>query len=89
MLSFILSNRTLRGALLVQKKIKIKQAQSILSPALLLARCGTETSQIVSVCGAGVLTTSASSRIHKGARRLLLKTDRQRHRQGDERRKAG
>ena len=35
-----------------------------------------------------MLTTSALSWIHRGARRLLLKRDRQRHRQGDERHKA-
>lgn len=41
------------------------------------------------VCRAVMLTTSALSQNHRGARRLSLKRDRQRYRQGDERRKAG
>lgn len=36
-----------------------------------------------------MLTASALSQNHRGARRLSLKRDRQRYRQGDERRKAG
>lgn len=69
----------------------VQQGLSIHSPTLLLTQSGTETSRIMPprVCRAVMLTTSALSLIQKRPGRLLLKRDRQRHRQGDERRKAG